>query len=590
MRRWLTGLLLTTLFACPQTEVVDGEVPPEVRWIAVVELDPAGAVRRASKLEPFASSGALPLFSSPDSDVVVAGFDDDAIAPLLEAGISPTDRTIEVAAPCAPELTPRWAARIDDDDRLTTFTSLPPLTIAGLEDVCPDLPAEDITVDVDCREQICLKSVSRSGCLYEFDLSGCALGTIGARLQPDGSMCVLPQTLDGCEADPSPTDALGGLDCELPLDELVLDCNVDLLTVPPAPPWSEVLRTTVVEIPTRSWRGNWVSNDLIEHTELFDVVATSEAVFVTHLTDPNGRAHCAKADDDPTTLARFDLETGAKIDAAPTLTCLHQLRRDADGFAGVYFDDTNHFGVARFDANGVLTSSSTLGGRLPTTSYDIGRLDYAAELDRLVLLARSETDGVALVIVPDDLTIEREVTFPYETCRELSVDGTTAVITCAPAFMPADIIRFDIRDGRTIEEGTFVPGRIIRSAFSFTDLYAPGGDPVIAVTRDLRSIRTWGGGDQFGSAGHYESYAEPGRLGPWRPDSSLVLVTGMKLANEDGPPYNTINLYDRTHRRLRPGTWSVGESVIAGLSWDDNDRLWLLLPMTGELVRITTGE
>ncbi|MCK6549558.1 hypothetical protein L6R52_27225 [Myxococcota bacterium] len=578
--------------ACKRADVLVADVPVEVEVIAVVELDDAGRVVRATPIVEWDAGEAVPLTASA-ARVIVAGWPRATIEGIAPARLAAPLRAVEGCALALPA--PMWAAAWSDDG-LTSLdvATVPRLGADWLEDRCgaggPSVDLASIDVSLDCRDQRCAPARrSTRPCVVELELEDCGLAPLEATVQLDGTLCVEPEQGMWRCAPTVPLDAREeALACTAPEA-----CTVSLFARDPEAPPPFVLETRRYSAST-PWdpvRPPGTISPAEAHVGLgFDVVALRDRVFVAHAPAFEGRSPCRERPGVVTFLWGFDAATLEVVVTSAQPSCLEALAPDveADRFVGA-FHSVEGWQLGRFDREGQLVDQR------PITSVPSGEEQWVV---RRILLLR-EHGWIAALFTADELVPDRtRVTFHDAVSLEEEwhadlLDGQAAFELAFGGGDRLYLLAFGVHrvasidlEGRRLHGDRIVPIELDRLNV-LQDLHvrdARGALFVVAQgTRKLVSLEQDG---RVFTRAPPSTGADLLRIHPWPGVPGLMLVAGT-FAPEGGAGRRAeLVLYDVDAERFRPGVWDVGGGIISRIVEDPGGRLWLLYPWTGILGRL----
>ncbi|MEL7372749.1 MAG: hypothetical protein AAFN74_27740, partial [Myxococcota bacterium] len=206
--------------ACPKTDTVS--LPANVSFVAVLEVID-GEVVDASSLRR--ANEAVTIFGDTTRNLVAVGFADQPLSGWLDRwanGRIPTT-PIRNATGCAPRLpTPVWAGIVTENSSFETIdpNDVPRLTSAWLEARCPAFEADQVSVNIGCDTNPCLRQRTQTNvCGFRLDLSGCIQGSVDVVVQPDGSACIENKPFFACQPKAPVLDSAASYTCSGRTDE-----------------------------------------------------------------------------------------------------------------------------------------------------------------------------------------------------------------------------------------------------------------------------------------------------------------------------------------------------------------------------------
>jgi hypothetical protein len=571
--------------ACAEPSLTIVAAPSaSVEWLATVWLDANGASLGSTGLERWAPGaplrGAFDT-SSPDiARVVLVGYSSaELVAAGVPVGDALSDARIVLAAPADPLIpTPTWSAAGSVHDGLVEVaatTMIPELTAAWLPR-CPMLipPGVQAHVDVGWADLYCENELEQRGCTIEAadGLADCGLPftsvTVDGRGRGRSGTCALAEPRSGSIVAIACDDGTRG-DLYLPSqpDPFVFE-ELSLLDVPFAP------TSSLVRAPVSGyvWGATIVGDELA-------VVSHDGRVVGVPCTSP-----------EPTSILFYDLEFLLPAGRAVGPACLTSIvaMPDGAGFFGIY--GTSSFHVGRFDASGALVATATITG--PTTA-DHYVLDLVVTRDRRrVVAVLSQTaepiGGLLAVLDATTLAVERIVDAGETIYAALPTAGSEVVI----ASNPDDRIDFiDVATGRSALHFSIASNRPVPGTPVF--LAQLPDDPRVFIASPSQSHdRDPAGAIHLGSADAgwiaaivpWDRKTMPSAMAAWPAADERVLAT---LVSRDGTWETTIALVDPLDLRVLPGQTTIGRGPVSLILRDARERLYLLLPWSAKLVRVT---
>jgi hypothetical protein len=583
VRRAPALVLALAIVACKPTRTVDSDAPDSLRFLAVVELDDAGAPAAAGPLVSWSPGRPLPVIAS--GPALLLGYDDATLddAGLLAAAQVAGPERLGTAGPChtvLPDAT--WLGSWDGDDVVAIDPAATPRLSAGwLRAACPAV-SPLVGFDDDCAGERCVPRLVRDdGCERTFALEACGLGEAFVAIDAQGRVCATIDAFEACEVER--TTGFARLSCDgpacgvtvsAPLERDVVELNVEITSVFPA----ALRKPDNVENMRQPFRYNLYEGYLMELVVLDDQVV---------LTAPPGDTYgslCRAGGVPERRLIFLDSNLRYSHEIA-TEDCLQSPVRDprGDGFIAVY--GTSPYELARFDARGARTAS---------VSFAVGAAEGITE------------NAVHETFVVDDATIVVVVNAFGNATRYAGV-RTFDLETLAPTgshLEPAMELEFAIPDppGRLIQLDRNVrewwrldletgdrqhlatsPLDVMLQATLF-DLHGQG-PYAIAAGRGRATVQgltveprqTW-------QAATYEAELHVFTMAAWPADARYVLMAGGIFRDYD----LGAALFDVETRRFVPTTTMIaGESSITRLVPDGRGGLLALLPWNAKIARIS---
>ncbi len=364
----LGAALMTSGCTGPETWLADGEVPASIAWLAALSVDAGGAVVASTGLLRRDGDATWAALDDPRAALVVVGWSEAALAPLIGALDEATlarERLLAGAAgePALPAAS--WqASGVASGERVVLSASDPTpraLTASWLPP-CPALVGARAEVDLRCPA--CRATVAQQGCRLTFEPVLCGVLALAATVDGQGelvfddaqllSRCALAATSTGASRSFLCAQA-GGESCEVDLYEGEATPSFDVSVVEPLGP-----------VPFIGNRGGKLTNQPVRGY-LSGLVATPSGAVVGAFGSPTDWS-CARdplAPDKSSALHLF--APGAPVMRVRTATappCLTLMVPDpvppsgSAGFLGVYGLGPQRLG--RFDDEGQLRASVEL--------------------------------------------------------------------------------------------------------------------------------------------------------------------------------------------------------------------------------------
>lgn len=595
------GLLL--LAAC-SSEIRVTDVPESVRWVALVELDEAGVPESASPLVRFGPNAALPIYASVD-DAWLIGYGSE-LTPVIEGRNIQTDTAPLFAAQSCQTRLPKadWWAPVTQPPP-EALLQAPRMTASWLPMTCSDPGQGGLQVHLSCVPVPCLiKTKALNACSDALDLSPCGIGSPILHRSPFGAGCLDTPKSWGCEPQaPTPEYAQVALSCVLPLVEGPTPCDITVYERTPAKPFAlDGLRTETLELvnPERILRPD--TNELkpveleAEYT-LFGVayglVGVDGQLWASHRSDGGLGTGCRTAGlGPPTALSRIDPEAMAVLSSVPTEACLQALLPDpGEGlFVGAHpSSDEASWQISRYDPQGRRLGSVSIPDSRPGEGWWLAGLLAFPERGTL-LVATSGKIPSALRFTElsiEDLSIVRTSTFAGPAIHRLrKVDAETLLAARGDFGPPWTVLRLDLEGNELRSEELFEP--TFRGDLNILDVvhHPASGLDVFSVGRDEPSVRVWKPPGHSRSNFYEYSTTQASGFVPWPANPNLLLMAGTK-PEIDGGSTAILQLFDPAQGRLLPGAAPVGLGIVSEYVIGETGEIFLLLPWSGQLVKVT---
>lgn len=588
-------LLLSTglaLVACKATPVVEVDVPAEIGWVAVVTVGEAGAVRRATPLVRWSADAPLPLITraGEGETALLLGFSETQLEML---GVEVDDSPLQALDGCGRALPPPvWVGRWAGGALSAHDGPAPRVTAPWLSTACPDLSGEPVLVDADCFETRCEPSVRWIGrCDLELDLSSCGIGNLPASVDVDGSICADFSAAGWrCDRTTDPV-ARAAYTC---LEPAPCELHVHAGGAPPAP--FEIARRQLVEgepyLPGRLDRLGVLTTDDVADGHLLELLVLPGAVVVSRTTREPATS-CYAADAQAGELLYLDPESLLSVRTATAPYCLRRMVRDeGGGFVGAYVEGEELF-LGRFDRRGRLTGSAPVDERTDAQPGE-PRLVQAGS-DRVLEMVMLE--GRLVVLLGKGRGDSFLFTFDAATLRPILREqirsGTSGMVVAGGGVVATtrngeqEMAWLDVSSAEEVAAAKLPWRDLPRETDSLLSvLEVPAtGEILVTGTPPPALFVLESMGPTRARAVIFERDAYPVTMAPW-PAGDPVFVAGIEQET-DGRWSSVGALFDPTRGRFLPGTWPLGNGVVGRIRVDDAGRLWLLLPWSGEVIRLT---
>ncbi|MCK6551578.1 hypothetical protein L6R52_37445, partial [Myxococcota bacterium] len=545
----------------------------------------------ASAIAPWPEGQDLPIFARDPSEAVLIAWRDGELAPLgITSDAAGASRArLRAPAECEQRLPrPAWAARWGALGGLVALEEaereqLAPLTSDWVAARCAPLASVSISAEVGCEDRFCEHTLRSTGaCGFELTFTGCARAPVRGALHADGSLCL-------------------GADADAP------SCPVRAFVRPDDAPFT-VDRVKVVEA-ARDVLPDWLTfNGLLVPDLMFEGwVHDLELVdgrVVALAGDGTFGGPCRAGFTRGSNLHFFDPATLALTGTATTPQCLTAIAADPEypAIFGV-FTAAGEWRVGKFDATGRLLASAPVDARTTAGPGEPRRVTFRDHrvLDVEVLPARDlvavlfnpeadtgkEGNGGNVVFTYDRTTLERRGGWDYP-------DGQRWVMTAVDDHTLA-LARNDARAIEWLDVdsgplGASAPLRRLDGVFNDDSLldvahHPASGTLLVAATRDPLLFTVTPRGAARGRAHVFDVDAAPVTALPWPPDPTRALVAGIVGTGEDRRA--VVTRFDPTRPSFDSGTWDLGWGAPTKMLSDDEGHIFVLLPWSGDLVRLT---
>jgi hypothetical protein len=583
-----------------------GAGPPDaVRAIGLLTLDASGALTEASQLYPYDGSHPL-LLEGGAADVTIIGYADGKLTTTIGNAPLRAPATCEAILP-----SPIWAAVWKDDGLTATSTSgLPALTATAWDAAasCPDLSGRTVTVDIRCPYDGSVPAPlapSPGSCDVAVDLgtqtvNGAPLGSLRARVDAEGRLCVDPSGLGPSCSVVSSTPLESTVECSQPA------CNVEVH-------FSPELTWGIERFPLLPGAGFMTPSDVRRQVGLtappvantgytFDLARLSDRIMVATATGWVDQ-HCGCKTQ--SALLSLDLGTLQPIQTIPTGPCMTHLTADpnGDGVFAAELHPVSHLWLFRHYAkNGRIVATATITDDTPNLPAplrfisssrcgDPGCLEDGYDARAVVALTGTST-RIALILGHYDHSKGNLVVLFDHDLNEIpprlvlpDVDGRSE----AAAYRGSQVVLggntlawLDLAAG-SVEVGRLALGV---GTDSFELRYIESlGQMAVAATGGLLFANYPPGS---ASAPLERTYGVvPSLISTIEARPSLLVAAGTWLHDDGMKRDAAMVLYDEAAGRFLPGIQVLGQGVAMRLTKDDAGRVIASLPWTGELVRVT---
>ncbi len=534
------GIVVLTLACRPNTNL-SVEVPPDVRYAAVLQLD-GDTLVAATPLLSWSEDEGLPVFADGARRHVVVGYgaldlaDDDR----------PFTQPLEPApSPCAAQLpTPLWAA--DLAGASVDASALTPLTAPWLSDACAPLD-DDLWIENLCGNRRCtIDRIDTTACTRTYSLAACqGPEAITVSRRADRSLCATSDAdLDAC---PYVFHDIASGPAPFTIERRVLVAGEDI-----AP----------IDRPTPVDR---------ERGTLLDFAFVGDAILVAARATPNDDCEAGAT----RRLFVLDADDLSVRDTIAIDGCLERLERiDSGAFAVGATGD--RWALFTFDATGTRTATAAIPViDFPIVDYRVVDVLPAGDLAYVVFAARVDRDApyrlAAVEVDTRTLQIQRifDRTEPRETWRVvLREDKLVAAGLGQQSFV-------EIGLAGNGASATSVPHEY--TGGEINDLYVAGATLAVSLRQVLHVY-----GERVLRRPVF-TQSDVVAVHDWSDD--LRLVVELQYLVE--PRESEAVFYDERRDRLLPGRWPIGPSIPGRIRTDDSGRVVMLLPWVGQIVRLT---
>ena len=569
---FFAGLLM---MGCADVVKQPVDLDPDVAFVALLEMDDRGEVRRASSLLPW--TDALAVVARSDRPTTVIGYSAAELAPFgVQVGAAPAG-ALAPARQCLPRL-PAPAVAFEWSDgvwREVAPDTVPPVTASFVEQACPDPLNFDWGVDDRCGESPhCARNIRRlSPCVAELDLQACGGGRVLVSVGPDRRLCAQPVArTPACREVTASTDEVrfACVDCSLDIHRRAADVpapfSVRSVTFDARP---------MVEPPTEK------SSDEVRASVLrfgYGQAMTLVDDRVVIASDFGDGATCTST---APTFVFIDASTLA-MQRRPAKPCTRNLAAAPTGFWGVHREPNRRWHISRFDRSGLVQQTRPLA-EAPYDSEDwepdgLWMTPDGGRLVVVMLAERSDSVPGTVVAIHSSEDLQRQVVVPIARSVRASANVLVDEVVALTSFEDRKVLWVPV-GATTPSHAQDVLLDSVR-----VDLFRPwplGSDRIVFGADGAASAI---GADRFASAltriSHFGRPALQATLtfGTW--DTDVLLALGTRR-DSDGRKALAM-LLDAAEERYRPGVWIIGRGIPTdAVRW--RDRHFVLLPWVGEV-------
>ncbi len=589
--------------ACPGTESID-RIPDDVAFVALLAVEDDRIVD-ASTIRP--ADEAITFFAPDDRDLMLVGYAESPLSAWIEQYIGTTDLPADRLRPaddCGPALpAPVWLARSTDGAPFTDGSAddAPRLTADWLTDRCPELDADDVSVNIGCTTSHCLDDRVKTGpCRFELDLSRCSQPTLEVLALPDGSACVTPTPRRTCSAGAPVLDPAASLSCSVQTDlgreinacvtevyftpqpflQVVVDRRVVTSSATNVPGWAIARQSPIFD------------SDDLRRGPLLDIVAGTDRIAVLGLPPDtvDGDARCGSGPR-PRHLYVLDPATLAPLRNVVLPDCAAHLIADpiGAGFIYTHFDvGAGQWRIVRTDVNGDPTAAGSLP--LAPGAFIQDLHPASGDTDRILalVLETSPTRATtATVVAIDARTFSTEQTVVPGRFSGIATSASGEILLGSQRSSQIEFVR-----------GPFPSIERERTPFDFPgegreDLRVIGVAPAdrddaaaVAISGNQTGIVAWQPGLTT-PVGPLDVDFQPGVVAPWPAQPGRVLVGGVTT---QGALRGIVHGFDVPNARLLPGPVFVGEGAITAIAVHAFGDVYALLGWTGRVVRLSVSD
>ncbi|MFO0724040.1 MAG: hypothetical protein U1E65_09675 [Myxococcota bacterium] len=566
---------MSLLFLIGCRDVVRQSVPAEVQAIALVEVDDAGRITGATAIQPWKMGDPITVFSGAHRTWIL-GFGAataSVSAETLRAGV------LRAPVGCEAEIPGQlWRARIAADGSFEIPAEpAPKVTADWVGSVCPEGAAAALAWDARCSS-FC-PPAARPGAtpcrvIAEDALCG---GTFEAVIAPDGSVCV--EAPAGCAATDPRAPAKESLSCSAG------GCQLDVYLPPRQAPFEQSDRelfpgatpfvpTTLSRypVPEDEQLIDGYSTDLALVAGRPRVIATAGEPILPHLGCPM---------QDLTRLITLDPDT-VEISATSTLpSCAARIQGDAEGYF-LSFTEGGRHRIGRFDPSGRRLAEADVRSATITPTY----VPILERVGSKLIASTAHLDDPSEssdLWVYDASSLARLTHYPagagIQILYAAPIDEDRVALN---RMRVANFSVFSLRTGVAEREISAITDR---GRETFQPIVVPASGQIVLPERGEVYLVDPMSNDPLHVRGGapLEQYVT-GVV--WPKDPRLVLLGGMRPT--DSREFEAIvAFFDTRQGRLLPPAYVVGPGLVGKMLVDEGGRIWLHLPWTGRVTRLT---
>jgi hypothetical protein len=544
----------------------------------------------ASGIEAWPEGQALPIFAEALSEPLLVAYRDADLARLgvRDDPAGAARERLRAPAGCEQPLpAPAWAARWSVRGELVALDAealaeVPALTSGWVTTRCAPLASGALSVDVTCEDRHCAHALRSTGeCEFEVEFSGCTRAPVTGAIFANGELCLGP------EAD-APA------------------CPVEAVVPPGEPPFLldrvELVPTAQERLPDFLTFNGLLIPDVMSEGWAHDLELVGGYVAVV-VGDGTFGGPCRGDYSRTVRVELWDPQTLTLASTATVPPCLTAIASlGGSGFVGAYSSE-RAWRLGRFDVTGRLVASAPIDDRTTRGAgeprlvtrpghrvLDVEHLAGAGVVAVLFNLDGDDGktgDGGNIVFTYDVETLARRGGFE-------NPDGQRWVMT------PVDdrTLALPRNDARAIEWLDVITGPLSTSAPLRRLDGVFGDDSLLDVALDASSTRLLVAGTRnpllytvaprgaaLGRAHVFDRDVAPVTMTRWPRDPALTLVAGVSGTGDE--PRAEVMLLDAARPAFLAGTWDVGWGMPTKLVTDEEGRIFVLLPWSGALVRLT---
>lgn len=541
--RWAWGWAVLFL-ACRPNVAVDVEVPKDVRYAAVLQLD-GDTLVASTPLVRWSEDEGLPVFTDGSRRNVVVGF---GALELPDDDRPFTEPLASVESACADRLPPPlWAA--DLAGASVDVASIGGLTAPWRLERCAPLDDDAFWIENLCTNWRCaVEPVGSTECTRAYSLIACeGPETLTVNRRSDGTLCeASPSDLAACPF--VFHDAVSG-PAPFSIERRVLVSGEDILPLG--------LRPTPA--------------DRVEGTML-DFAIVGDAILVSGRDRPTNTCEAGGATRELFVLDARDLalRTTIAVDG-----CLERLETFGDAVIAVGATGPA-WGLYRYDGTGTRTATASIfADRFGVADYRVVDVLSSGNFAYVVFGVRVDREAEFRLAIAevDPTTLETRRVFDRTEPRvpwraAIRGDYLVAAGLGQQSFVEIGLVEIGAR-------ATSVPHEY--TGGEINDLYVEGATLSIALRQVLHVY-----GDRVLHRPVFTD-ADVVAVHGWSTDLRLVVELTYRGSSRESEAV----FYDERSDRLLPGRWPIGPSIAGRIRTDAAGRIVILMPWVGQIVRLT---
>lgn len=570
------------------------QLPGEIDYVALLELDAGGTLVGASAIEPYDADDPPAYAARADGDdnhrLYFIGWTSDQLS-LLTGNLNPTQK-LERAIGCRSRLpAPAFYAKIEGESLAAEeTTTAPALGAPWLDDVCPADRAPDTAI-LECESASEAPLTKKGPCAYTAQLTAGVL--LDLTLHADGTACANAETPAECAG---PVEYRTGqrLLCEAAIDVPEDHCKILLYQRPPVPSFSiDTLSLGDVTdyLPDAVRQRGDLHRDQAKVGYAYDLLPVAgDRVLVSLDSVLDEPKNCfALPDPTPAELRAYDGDTLQLAWSREAPPCLQNLMLDPRDENGAQFFGVFRLGaqiaIGHFDEDGALTRTATLApDAMPRYVFDTLMLP---ERNEVVLILESLPRRTILALDLDTFAERERAPSALQIHAIEQLDAHTLVFSADPN---ANRCVLDLDDPDTIDciDAGCYPAEWTGLTHELFDAHRDPRTGLELISVSLSAPSIWVCTETPRSISFYELLPQPALMMAHPADPNLLLISGISIA-EQSELIGTLDVLDIERGRILPGTMPLTGMYTGRLHSDALGRVWLLHPWSAEVARLTAA-